>query len=378
MRPWFFIVTCFFFAQMQNAWSQSRSVRQNKILDSLSSYLQTQIDTAKLSPTPGVAISIVKGNKTIYLKAFGVSDLTTNKRLAAKDNFHVASISKTFTAAAILQLVQSGKLRLNDRLVQHLPYLHMADSRYKQITIRQVLNHTSGLPDVDDYEWEKQITDAVAPERLTRSLDTVMLISVPGKEFHYSNIGYDVLGDLIAKVTGNTFEVYMKHHLLDKLQMSKSSFLLSDIPLTMRTSPHIGVPSKASKVYPYNRMHAPSSTLNSSAAELSNWIIANLNKGAYKGKQVLSGEAIQLMQSPTFTIDTGSHRQIGLAWFVYPYKGYTIINHDGADDGYVSSLCMIPSLDCGFVVLFNSDEVDSYTIKNHILDMLIGLYGRRY
>lgn len=356
--------------------SQTTTSNKSASLDKLSIYLQKQIDTSKHDPIAGIAVSIVKGNEIIYLKSFGVSDIETHKRLSPKDNFHVASISKTFTAATIIQLSELKKFCLDSPLIKYLRYFKMADSKYKIITIRQILNHTSGLPDVEDYQWEKHIYDEGALERNTRSIDTCLLISAPGQEFHYSNTGYDILGDLIAKTTGESFESYIKQYLLANLKMYNSSFLLSDIPLNKRTSPHTGVPLKVSKVYPYNRMHAPSSTLNSNVADLSNWIIANLNNGFCKGNQVLSANEVKLMQSPTFTIGLISGRQIGLSWFIYPYKEYSVINHDGADDGYVSVLCLIPALSCGFVILFNSDEVNSYSIKNYILDLMIKMYGK--
>jgi CubicO group peptidase (beta-lactamase class C family) len=349
---------------------------KEKAFEEIDLYLQAQVDTAKLSPTPGIAFALVKGKKLVHCKALGVANLETKRVLKPESNFHVASISKTFTAAAIVQLAERGKLDLDKKLTNYLPYFSMADSRYKEITIRSILNHTSGIPDVEDYEWQKNVADTGAAERLTRSLSPLHLMSKPGAEFHYSNLAYDVLGDLIAKVTGQSFEEYVKRHILSKLQMQNSSFMLSDIPDSLRTSPHVGLPLQVSKVYPYNRMHAPSSTLNSNVLALSNWIIVNLNKGSYKGHQVLPANGIIKMQAPSFRIDSVSVRSMGLAWFSYAYKGVNIINHDGADVGYVSVLCMVPSREFGFVLLFNSDEVDSYSIKTHVLNSLLKIYRK--
>jgi CubicO group peptidase (beta-lactamase class C family) len=350
--------------------------RPKSVFEKIDSYLQAQVDTAKLSPVPGITIAIVKGNKLVHSRAFGVSNLETKRQLKPESNFHVASISKTFTAAAIVQLAERGKIDLNEKLVHYLPYFSMADSRYKEITIRQILNHTSGMPDVEDYEWQENVADDGAAERWTRRLTTIHLLSKPGSEFRYSNMAYDVLGDVIGKITGRSFEGYIKSEILSKLNMENSSFLLSDIPHSLRTSPHVGLPLQVSKVYPYNRMHAPSSTLNSNVVALSNWIIANLNKGVYKGNRVLSAKAISFMQAPTFKIDSTSGRSIGLSWFSFPYKGVQVINHDGADDGYVSVLYMVPSRQFGFVILFNSDEVNSYSIMNYVLNALLEIYEK--
>jgi CubicO group peptidase (beta-lactamase class C family) len=348
--------------------------KQKLAFEEIDSYLQAQVDTAKLSPTPGITIAIVKGNKMVYSKAFGVADLKTQKQLEPGFNFHVASISKTFTAAAVVQLAESSRLNLNEKLTHYLPYFSMTDGRYAEITIHQILNHTSGMPDIEDYEWGKDISGTGAAERWTRSLAALQLRSKPGAEFHYSNMAYDVLGDVIEKLTGQSFENYMATHILSKLGMQNSSFLVADIPDSLRTSPHVRIPLQVSNVYPYNRMHAPSSTLNSNVIALANWMIVNLNKGVYNGNQVLSAKSISRMQAPSFEVDSVSGRSIGLAWFSYLYKGVNIINHDGADDGYVSVLCMVPSGEFGFVILFNSDEVDSHSIKNYVLNVLLKRY----
>jgi CubicO group peptidase (beta-lactamase class C family) len=217
----------------------------------------------------------------------------------------------------------------------------------------------------------KGVNDEGAAERWTRSLTTQKLLATPGTTYHYSNMAYDVLADVVANVSGQSFEQYVKENILQPLQMDRSSFLLSDIKPSWRTSPHTGIPLKVSPVYPHNRMHAPSSTLNTNIIDLSHWIIANLNQGAYKTSRILSGTSTAMMQTPTVQIDSSTHQAIGLSWFIYPYRGVTLFHHDGADDGYISTLYLIPSRQLGFVILFNSDEVDSYHIKNRVLDMLI-------
>lgn len=349
----------------------TKTQSQRKLFEQVDTYLQTQIDTAKQSPVPGIAIAIVKGKQLVHVASFGVVNIQTNQALKPDNTFHVASVSKTFAATAILQLAERKKLRLDEKLIHYLPYFSMADQRYRAITLRQILNHTSGMPDVEDYEWKKAVVDDGAAERWTRSLSTKKLLNTPGSAYHYSNMAYDILADVVAKVNGQSFEQYVKETILVPLQMARSSFLLSDIKPAWRTSPHTGVPLQIGSVYPYNRMHAPSSTLNTNVIDLSHWLIANLNQGVYKTERILSEASVAQMQTATFSIDSASGRAMGLSWFIYPYRGVTLIHHDGADDGYVSTLYLIPSRQIGFVILFNSDEVDSYHIKNRVLDLLL-------
>lgn len=327
-RLWLLV---FFIPFTGNGQSHDKVEAAKKLFSRIDNYLQTQIDTSKESPVAGISIAIVRGKELIHLKSFGVVNIKTKQRLKPDNTFHVASVSKTFAATSILQLTEKKKIRLDEKLTHYLPYFSLADERYKDITIRQILNHTSGMPDVEDYEWEKAVADEGAAERWTRSLTNQKLIATPGTEYHYSNMAYDVLADVVAKVTGKSFEQYVKENILQPLQMVKSSFLLSEINPAWRTSPHTGIPLKLSSVYPYNRMHSSSGTLNTNVIDLSHWMIANLNQGVYKTSRILSGASVAIMQTPTFQIDSSSQRAIGLSWFIDSYRGVDLINHDGRD-----------------------------------------------
>ena len=115
----------------------------------------------------------------------------------------------------------------------------MKDERYKTITIRQMLSHVSGMPDVEDYEWDKPQYDECALERYVRSLTDLSLIAAPGTKFRYSNMAYEILGDVIAKVSGESFEDYVKHHILEPLEMKISTLLVKQADPQLLTSPHV-------------------------------------------------------------------------------------------------------------------------------------------
>lgn len=141
----------------------------------------------------GLAIGIVK-DEQIFADGFGVKSIETQEPVTANSLFHIASISKTFVATAIVQLAEQGKLELGAPLITYLPDFILADERYRQITVRQMLSHTSGMPDTDDYGWAHPEYDDQALERYVRSLADEKLIAAPGEKFAYSNIGYEVLG----------------------------------------------------------------------------------------------------------------------------------------------------------------------------------------
>jgi CubicO group peptidase (beta-lactamase class C family) len=364
----FFIV---FSCLLSCSTSKKATKADDKNFQEIETFLQSLIDTAGI---PGIAIAITQGQDIVYTKGFGVTNVNTKEILESRHIFHIASISKTFTATAVMQLYEKGKIDINKPLVAYLPYFKLKDDRYKIITIKQMLNHTSGMPDVDDYEWEKAISDEGAAERYTRSLSDSMLISEPGTEYHYSNIAFDIMADLIAKVSGLPFEKYVKENILLPLEMNESSFYYPEIKTTLRTSPHEGNPPRVGPVYPYNRMHAPSSTLNSNVLEMSHWAIANMNEGRYKANQVLSPSTHSIMLTATFTISKERNASVGLSWFMYSYKGMTNYEHGGSDDGYKSLLTLIPGKKIGIIILSNIESIRMYDARNKIRDILLAKY----
>jgi len=122
-----------------------------------------------------------------------------------------------------MQLVEHGKIELEAPLAGYLPYFRLDDERYREMTIRQVLSHTAGMPDMDESEYDELVAhpevDEGAAERYVRRLSHLKLVAAPGERFFYSNIAYNVLGDLIAKLSGQSFEDYMKAHILQPAGM---------------------------------------------------------------------------------------------------------------------------------------------------------------
>lgn len=232
----------------------------------IDSYLQ---EIVKRLQIPGLTLAVTRNDTVLFTGAFGFKNVETREAMKTNYNFHWASVSKTFVATAILQLVEGGKIKLDDKLVEYVPYFKQKDENFKKITIRQMLNHTSGIGDVDDYEWHKPQNDEQAPERFVRSLEKDKMLFEPGQDWSYSNSAFEILGVVITRVSGMPFESYVKKHILEPLDMGLSSFIYPEIPDSLRVSGHLWAAKPiVSKIYPYNRIHAPSSTLNSSVLEM--------------------------------------------------------------------------------------------------------------
>ena len=179
---------------------------------------------------PGVAISLTYDGTEVAAHGFGVRSRVTGEPVTADTLFHCASVSKTFVATAVLQLVESGVLDLDTGLVAYLPDLPWADPRAGRITIRHLLSHQSGLGDVTDYGWHRPQVDDEALSRFATAVAGWRLEHDPGEAFAYSNTAYELLGHLVAVTSGQAFEPRLRTHVLDPLGMATSTFLPGDIP----------------------------------------------------------------------------------------------------------------------------------------------------
>ena len=320
----------------------------------------------------GQSVGVVRDGELAYAGAFGVRNIETREPVTERSLFHLASVSKPFVATALVQLAERGKLALDAPVVEYLPYFRLADERYPTLTIRQMLRHVSGMPDVEDYGWERPEYDEGALERYVRSLTGERLIGPPGSQFAYSNIAFEVLGNVIAKVSGQAFEAYLRDQILRPLGMAQSTFLRTEVPAALAVTPHVGSDQpKVSSVYPYNRAHAPSSTLHSNPVEMGRWIVANLRRGELDGARILAAASYDPLWHPTHPTGRPGE-QIGLSWFIDRYAGHRRISHSGGDTGFRSYCALFPDDNAGVVMMTNRDEVDEATLVTVACDAALG------
>jgi CubicO group peptidase (beta-lactamase class C family) len=336
--------------------------------DKLSPFIQ---DVIRCHELPGLAIGIVADNEIVYARGFGVQSIETRKPISVTTIFHMASISKPFVATGIVQLVERGQVQLDASIITYLPYFKLDDERFGEITIKQMLSHVSGMPDVEDYEWDKPQFDEGALEQYVRSISTRKLLSRPGGRFAYSNMAFECLGDVIAKVSGMSFDDYVKEHILNPAGMIESSFLKPEHLPEDWAAPHVRLLANlAWEGYPYNRMHGPSSTLHSSALEMCNWAITNLNRGYFRGRQILNPSSYDMLWKPR--AETGEGKQVGLSWFLGECRSEKTIEHGGGDTGFRSHFVMLPDKRSAVVVLCNMIPAPVHTIAYSALDILLG------
>lgn len=354
------------------------------IIEQLEQYVE---EALVLYDLPGLAVSVKvgeKGPKALagleLKKAAGVKDVTTKQPLETDHIFHMASVSKLFTSAGILRLCREGKLSLDDRLADVLPFVSIADKRYGEIQIRHMLTHTSGMADVEDYHWDTPKTDENALKGYALSdevRDSRMLWSPEENKFRYSNMAYELLGLIIAERSGRTYEDYMKTEILQPLEMKNSTFLtferaggslkLEDLSQAHMAMPHVKDEGKhivPARHYPYNREHGPSSTLTSNLEDLEKWA------GVHLGRQFFSPETYEKIWTKYATVPNNGEG-MGLGWFMRRQEDYGIYGHEGTDIGFRASFWICPRMDAHVTVVSNISGGAVKKINKKLFQMLI-------
>jgi len=304
---------------------------------------------------PGLSIGLIRNDSIIYNKGYGIRDINNNNLVTENTIFHTASISKLFTAVAIMELIAQNRITIEDKLVDLLPKLKYNDKRVSYITIKNLLNHTSGLPDISNYHWDNNNQSDNSLKEFVIGLN-LKLDSDPSSKYQYSNLAYDILGYVIEKVTGSTFDDFQKENILNKSGMYNSDFRYFKIHDSLKTTPHskrwITKNIYERKTYPYTREHAPSSTLNSSSKDLSKWMISFL--------QTLDDSDLNSKYSTMIEPAFRSSPYIGLGFQLSDINSIKTIGHYGGDKGFRSYLIMIPEEKIGLVVLANCDYDEDF------------------
>ena len=342
--------------------------------------LETRLSAHTLA---GLAVAVVRAEEVVS-RAFGVRDVGTGAPVTSETLFHLASVSKPFVATAIVSLANApdsggAVIDLDAPIIEWVPEFTLADGRAGEVTARRLLSHSSGLPDVADYGWhDPQLGDDALSE-FARSLSGWQLQAEPGTTFSYSNAGYELLGLLLSRATGTTFENAVRQHVLTPLGMRNSTFLRSEVPGNLAASPHVGMPlSVPEGSYPYTRRHAPSSTLHSNLVEMCRWMVAHFRPveataGGPDGPWArLDAELLDLMWQPVVPAGHPPWLEAAaLGWAVGSYRGHRTLSHSGTDPGFGSQLVLVPERRTGVVVLANSNTMSTSTIGAAALDIAL-------
>ncbi|WP_294960411.1 serine hydrolase domain-containing protein [Sulfurimonas sp.] len=304
----------------------------------------------KKANIPAVSIGIIKDDSLVYKKSY-----SKDEKVSADSLFYIGSLTKSFTALAIMQLVEDGKINLDDPLKKYLPWFEIQNMQsVDKITIRTLLNQTSGFSTYEGLKnFDNWDSSSFTLEKTIRALKGVRLASKPSTTFQYSNINYQILGLVIQKITGLSYNDYIKENIFNKLDMKNSFASLKDIDAKQITQGHrLWFGEAIESDFPFSKVMLPAGYIISNVEDMSKYLIAQLNNGIYKKEQVFSPSMIKQIQTPSATVIKDKfHYAFG--WFVDTNNNISL-SHMGSVPGYTSKVIMYPQEKLALVMLTNT------------------------
>jgi len=328
---------------------------------------------------PGAAIGIVRGDELVYARGFGYADLESERAMDADTIFRCGSITKTFTATAIMQLRDEGKLDLDEPLLRFIPEFAAVKARagsVEKVTLRRLLMHTSGLAaEGPNNGWERLEFPSI--EGMLAALPQTEILIEPDSQYKYSNLGFALMGEAIARVSKMPYAEYIQRNILAPLAMSSSGFALTDATAPrMATGYTIRALEGAPPVAPHPALQGwtAAGALYSSVNDLARWIALQFRIAApaRAGAQVLKGASLTAMHRAQF-MESNWAAGYGLAWRA-DRRGENIYHHhSGGIHGFLTKITFNKLHKLGTIVLTNGNPNLAFEILSfEILEMLIG------
>ncbi len=336
--------------------------------------------TAKMAEQglPGMSVGLVHDGRLIWAKGYGFSD--TGKKIPATPStiYRMASITKTFTATAILQLRDAGKLQLDDSVSKYLPWFKVS-SRFSDapaITIRHLLTHTSGLPREAAYPYW---TDNTFPtlEQIKATLLNQEAVFPTETRWKYSNLGFAMAGEVVAAVSGEPYEHYIRTHILEPLGMTSSSIVLPEAQWSrLATGYGQRQPDGSRVTRPFTDCKGitPAANLSSTVEDLGRYLAFQMGDGTVAGRVILKASTLKEMHRIHW-IQQDWQSGWGLGFSVTHLSGKAYVGHIGILSGYRTAISFLPDEQTGVVVLSNADDGHPTFFLRQIFALLEGSLG---
>ena len=337
--------------------------------------------TAREFNIPGVAVGVWADGKEAYA-CHGVTSIDNPLPIDQDTLFLMASVTKTFTATTLMRLVAEEKVELNAPVRRYVPEFRLKDQQAAdKITVLNLLNHTSGL------DWRVNADTGEGDDALEHSVAKMAemeLIALPGTRTSYSQAGYNLLGRIIEKVTGQTFEQAVASLVFEPLGLSHSFFARDDIMIRRFVVGHN--PGKdgtlsIARPWRHSRGENPGAGIATSVADLLRWARFHLGDGrAESGTRVLPTHLLQQMQEPTAELRASNLGDaIGLGWFLRDVDGVRTVGHAGSANGQFAELLTVPERNFAVVSLSNASQGGipfNQAVVRWVLEHYLGLVDR--
>jgi CubicO group peptidase (beta-lactamase class C family) len=318
---------------------------------------------------PGLSLAIVEDGQVTLTRGYGLADRDQNRPMTPRTPVAVGSATKPITATAIMQLVEAGKVELDAPVTRYLPWFNLDDPRSAQITVRQLLSHTSGIPASASLTGGQ---DADALERRVHALEWEKLRGAPGERWEYANDGYNTLGLIVQTVSGLPYEQYVAEKILVPLKMTRSTFdpaRAAELGLAQGYVRRKGE-LRAEKTR-LTRGYNPSGMLLTSAEDAGRYLAALANGGTLDGARIVGQASLDRMWAPAARV--GDTLEYGLGWFISQQEGLRAVVHPGEVLTMGSMFVLVPERRLGVAVLANRDVDGKDEIAEGIARLLVGM-----
>lgn len=321
---------------------------------------------------PGLAVGIVHKGKLVYQKGFGFADVESKITMSSETCFRIASISKTFTAIAIMQLVEQGKISLDDRIEKYLSWFkaQTKDADSSKVTIRQVLSHTGGVfRDGDTPHWQNGKFPNLVGLKKSISNKTVVFENLT--KFKYSNFGFALLGEIIKKVSGLDYDEYVTEHIIKKLDMKRTAPDFNkehnDWLAKGYSRP---IPNKEREAFPHvkTNAYAPATGFLSNVSDLAKYLAA-MSQKLKEGDILINKESKKEMARAHWA--TGEKNEsYGLGLDIYEIEKRKIVGHSGGFAGFITQISLDTQNDIGVITLTNTNDSSCGSINTGIFETI--------
>jgi CubicO group peptidase (beta-lactamase class C family) len=330
---------------------------------------------------PGLAIAVVQGDSLVFAKGYGVLEIGKPAPATEHTRFAIGSTTKAMTVASLAMLVDEGKLKWDDRVIDYFPDFQLYDAyATRELTVRDLLTHRTGLPSTD-LLWafpENQYTDS----EMMRRLRYVRPSSSFRSQWEYQNNMYGIAGALVAKLSGMPWETFIQTRIFAPLGMTES------IPLVA------GIAGKPNVAKPHGDVHdtvraialrstdaiAPAGSVWSSVSDMSKWMRFMLDSGRVGNRRLIKPATFReivapqirapMSQYPALTLAQPHFFSYALGWFVQDFHGETVWMHTGSIDGMCAIIGLLPERHVGVYVLANLDHAElRHALMYKVFDM---------
>ncbi len=369
-----FILFCFVLLGT-NVFAQ-RIDRSKFIADSLDSYINRALTNWRI---PGAAVCIVKDNKVILMKGYGVKEMGLNNKIDENTLFMIGSNTKAFTATALAMLQDQKQISLDDKITKYIPTFKLDNKLAGEDTrIRDLLCHRLGFETFqgDFTYWSSDLSRDQVIEKMSH----VKAVYPFRAKWGYTNAAFVAAAQVITKVTDRSWEAYIKDNLIAPLGMGFTKVLTADMPTVYnKAAAHTMVDGRLVLInYPIIDNLAPAGSICSSINDMSKWVLCQLNDGKVGPRQVIPLSAIRALRQPQDIVGQDRHPDgttsdilYGLGFELETYNNHRIVMHTGGVNGFVSSVTMIPDENLGIIVLTNTDQNELYdALKWEIIDAI--------